>query len=31
MHGVLMHENREVPCSPVQVIAGRAAQGTPRR
>jgi hypothetical protein len=31
MHGVLMRENREVPCSPVQVIAGRAAQGTPRR
>ncbi len=31
MHGVLMRENREVPCSPVQLIAGRAAQGTPRR
>jgi hypothetical protein len=31
MHGVLMRENRESPCSPVQLIAGRAAQGTPRR
>src|SRR5215216_5991043 len=31
MHGVLMRENREVPCSPVWLIAGRAAQGTLRR
>ena len=31
MHGVLLRENREIPCSPAQVIAGRAAQGTPRR
>jgi hypothetical protein len=31
MHGVLMHENREIPCSPVWLTAGRAAQGTPRR
>src|SRR6266498_5392899 len=31
MHGVLMRENREIPCSPVQLTAGRAAQGTPRR
>ena len=31
MHGVLMHENREIPCSPVQLIIGRAVQGTLRR
>jgi hypothetical protein len=27
MHGIFMRENREVPCSPVAVIARRAAQG----
>ncbi len=31
MYGVLLRENREVPCSPVRVITGRAAQGTLRR
>jgi len=31
MHGVLMCENREIPCSPVRLISGRAAQGTLRR
>ncbi len=31
MHGVLMRENREIPCSPVRLISGRAAQGTLRR
>ena len=31
MHGVLMHENREIPCSPVWLITGWAAQGTLRR
>jgi len=31
MYGVLLGENREVPCSPAGVIAGRAAQGTLRR
>ena len=31
MHGVSMHENREIPCSPVRSITGRAAQGTLRR
>jgi hypothetical protein len=31
MYGVLMRENREIPRSPVQLITGRAAQGTPRR
>ena len=31
MHGTSMHENREVPCSLVRLITGRAAQGTPRR
>jgi hypothetical protein len=31
VYGVLLRENREVPCSPVRLIAGRAAQGTPRR
>jgi hypothetical protein len=28
---VSMHENREIPSSPVRMITGRAAQGTPRR
>ena len=27
MHGIFMRENREVPSSPVPLIAGRAAQG----
>src|SRR6266508_3469259 len=27
MRGIFMCENREVPCSPVWLIAGRAAQG----
>ena len=31
MYGISMRENREVPRSPVRVISGRAAQGTPRR
>jgi RNA-directed DNA polymerase len=31
MYGVSMRENRESPCSPVQLIAGWAAQGTLRR
>ena len=31
MHGVFMRENREIPRSPVRLIAGRAAQGTLRR
>ena len=31
MRGISMRENREVPCSPVRLISGRAAQGTPRR
>jgi hypothetical protein len=31
MYGVLMRENREIPYSPVQVIIGRAVQGTLRR
>jgi len=30
MHGISMHENREIPCSPVWLIAGRAAQARPR-
>ena len=30
MHGVSMHENREIPCSPVRSITGRAAQARPR-
>ena len=30
MYGTSMRENREVPCSPVRVITGRAAQGRPR-
>jgi hypothetical protein len=31
MYGVFMRENRESPCSPVWLIAGRVAQGTLRR
>jgi hypothetical protein len=31
MYGISMRENREIPRSPVRVMAGRAAQGTPRR
>lgn len=31
MYGSSMRENREVPCSPVGLITGRAAQGTLRR
>ncbi len=31
MHGNSMRENREIPFSPVWLIAGRAVQGTPRR
>ena len=27
MYGIFMRENREVPCSPVRLIVGRAAQG----
>src|SRR6267143_4677177 len=30
MHGISMHENREVPRSPVRPITERAAQGRPR-
>jgi len=30
MFGTSMHENREIPCSPVWLIAGRAAQERPR-
>ena len=30
MRGVSMRENREVPCSPVGLITGRAVQGRPR-
>ena len=30
MHGTSMRENREVSCSPVRLITGRAAQGRPR-
>lgn len=30
MHGTSMRENREVSCSPVRLIAGRAAQGRSR-
>ena len=29
MYGISMRENREIPRSPVRVITGRAAQGTP--
>jgi len=31
MHGISMRENRESPCSPAQLIAGWAVQGTLRR
>jgi hypothetical protein len=31
MCGIFMRENREVPCSPVPLIRGRAARGTLRR
>lgn len=31
MYGVSMRENREIPRSSVRVMAGRTAQGTPRR
>ena len=31
MYGTSMRENREIPCPPVWLITGRAAQGTPRR
>jgi hypothetical protein len=31
MYGIFMRENREIPRSPVRVMAGRAAQGTLRR
>lgn len=31
MYGILMRENREIPCSPVWLIIGRAAQETLRR
>jgi hypothetical protein len=31
MYGVFMRENREIPCSPVDLISGRAVQGTLRR
>ena len=30
MHGNSMYENREIPCSPVRSITGRAAQARPR-
>ena len=30
MRGISMRENREVPCLPVRLIIGRAAQGRPR-
>ena len=30
MHGTSLRENREVSCSPVWLIIGRAAQGRPR-
>ena len=31
MYGASVRENREIPRSPVWVITGQAAQGTPRR
>ena len=31
MYGISMRENREIPRSPVRVMAGRAAWGTLRR
>ena len=30
MYGTSMRENREIPCSPVRLIPGRAVQGRPR-
>jgi hypothetical protein len=30
MHGISMHENREIPCSPDWSITRRAAQARPR-
>ena len=30
MYGTSMHENREIPRSPIRLITGWAAQGTPR-
>jgi hypothetical protein len=30
MRGISMRENREIPCSPVWLIAGQAAQERPR-
>ena len=30
MYGISMRENREIPPSPVALIAGRAAEGRPR-
>jgi len=30
MHRVFMRENREIPCSPAVVMAGRAVRGRPR-
>ena len=30
MYGVFMRENREIPCPPDRLIAGRAAQARPR-
>ena len=30
MRGIFMRENREIPCSPVCLISGRAARGRPR-
>jgi hypothetical protein len=29
-YGISLRENREIPCSPVWLITGRAAQGRPR-
>jgi hypothetical protein len=31
MCGIFMRENREIPCSPVRVMSGRAAAATLRR
>jgi hypothetical protein len=31
MYGIFMRENREIPRSPVRLMAGWAAQGTLRR
>jgi hypothetical protein len=30
MRGISTRENREIPCSPVRLISGRAARGRPR-